>query len=99
MCYCLFSCVQLHFSQKDEELQKQINELRTNLALIKQSLKTKEKAVADDREKMKNIGRKLTSIGSGGSALEGIQKDLMSAVSSFVLKIYHMQCSIAPSAT
>lgn len=69
----------LHFSQKDEDLQKQINELSTNLALINQSLKTKEKAVADDREKMKTIGRKLTSLGSGGSALEGIQKELMSA--------------------
>lgn len=77
--------MQLHFSQKDEDLQKQINELSTNLALINQSLKTKEKAVADDREKMKTIGRKLTSLGSGGSALEGIQKELMSAVSSLVL--------------
>ena len=72
--------MQLRFVQKDEELQKQTNELRTNLAQIDQSLKMREKMVAESQEKMVAIERKLTSLGSGGSALEGLQKDLTSTV-------------------
>ena len=74
-------CVQLKFSKKNEELQKEVNELRTNLAQIGQSLKMKEKTVAENRDKIVEIGRKLASVGSGGSALEGIQKELTSTVS------------------
>ena len=58
-----------------------MNELRTNLAQIDQSLKMREKMVAESREKMAAIGRKLTSLGSGGSALESLQKELTSTVS------------------
>ena len=42
----------------------------------------REKMVAENQEKMAAIGRKLTSLGSGGSALEGLQKELTSTVSN-----------------
>ena len=75
-----YSLPQLHFSQKDEELQKEINELRTNLAQIEQALKMRQKTVAENQEKMVAIGRKLSALGSGGSALDSIQKDLTATV-------------------
>ena len=59
-----------------------MNELRTNLAQIDQSLKMRKKTVTESQEKMAVIGRKLTTLGSGGSALEGLQKELTSAVSN-----------------
>ena len=78
MCVCV--CVQLGFSQKEEELQRGIDELRINLAQIAQSLKMRERTVSENREKVVAIGRKLASLGSGGSALEGLQKELTSTV-------------------
>ena len=72
--------MQLRFSQEEEELQKEVNELRTNLAQIDQTLKMREKIVAENREKMAAIARKLNSLGSGASALDGLQKDLTSTV-------------------
>lgn len=72
--------MQLRFSQKDEELQKEINELRTNLAQIDQSLKMRKRIVAENKDKITEIGRKLAGLGSGGSALEALQKELTSTV-------------------
>ena len=37
--------------------------------------------MADNREKMAAIGRELASLGSRGSALEGLEQDLTAAVS------------------
>ena len=71
---------QAQLSQKEEKLQGEIDELRTNLAQIDQSLKMRERTVAESRDKMAAIGRKLSGLGSGGSALEGLQKELTSSV-------------------
>ena len=43
--------------------------------------------MAENREKMAAIGRKLASLGSGGSALEGLQKDLSSTVGHSMLEV------------
>lgn len=40
--------------------------------------------MAENKEKMAANGRKLASLGSGGSALEGLQKELSSTVREVV---------------
>jgi len=42
----------------------------------------KEKTVQENRRKMAEISRELASLGSGGSALDSIEQELRSAVSS-----------------
>ena len=42
--------------------------------------------MAENREKMAAIERKLASLGSGGSALEGLQKELSSTVGHSMLE-------------
>ena len=76
--------MQARFSQKEEELQREIDKLRTTLAQIEQSLKMRESAVAESREKMTAVGRKLAGLGSGGSALEALQKELTSSVGQLI---------------
>ena len=46
----------------------------------------RERTVAENREKMAAIERKLASLGSGGSALEGLQKELSSTVGHSMLE-------------
>ena len=72
--------LQHSFSLKEESLQKQIDELRTNLAQLDQSLKMRRKTVTENQERMTAIGRELASLGTRSSALEGLERDLSAAV-------------------
>ena len=63
--------------------------LHTNLAQLEQSRKMKEKTVQENRRKIAEISRELASLGSGGSAIEGLEQDLRSAVSSITYPHRH----------
>ncbi len=69
------------YVEKEQSLQAELDKLRTNLAQLEQSKKMKENAAREQRAKVKEIARELTSLGSGGAALEGVEQELRSAVS------------------
>ena len=52
--------------------------------------------MADNREKMAAIGRELASLGSRGSALEGLEQDLTAAVSRKSIKKAEPLYSVLP---
>ena len=73
---------QEEYLKKERGLEERLRDLRTNLTQLEQSRKMKEKTVQENRRKMAEISRELASLGSGGSALDSIEQDLRSAVSS-----------------
>ena len=62
-------------------MQKQLDDLRTNLARIEESIQMKNATMKENRRKVAEITKELTSIGSGGAALEGVEQELAGAVS------------------
>ena len=62
-------------------MQERLNQLRTNLAKIEESVGMKTSTIRECRGKVTSITRELAAIGSGSSALEGVEQDLVAAVS------------------
>ena len=82
--------MQQEYLDKERALEERLRDLRTNLAQLEQSRKMKEKTVQENRRKMADISRELASLGSGGSAIEGLEQDLRSAVSGITHAHRHM---------
>lgn len=72
--------VQDELLRKEQELQQKIDELRQNQARLEQTKKLKEKTLEDNRRKISELSQDLSTIGSSGDALEGIEQDLAAAV-------------------
>lgn len=66
---------------KERDLQEKLDQLRTNLAKIEESVQMKTATIRDCRGKVAAINKELTTIGSGAAALEGVEQELAGAVS------------------
>ena len=66
---------------KERELQEKLDQLRTNLAKIEESVQMKTGTIRECRSKVSAISKELTTIGSGAAALEGVEQELAGAVS------------------
>ena len=66
---------------QEREAQQELDQLRTNLAKIEESVEMKSNTARDSRKRVKEITDMLADIGSGASELVGIEQDLHSAVS------------------
>lgn len=62
-------------------MQKQLDQLRTNLAKIEESVQMKNATIRDCRNKVTSINKELAVIGSGAAALEEVEQELAGAVS------------------
>lgn len=73
--------LQRSLGEKEQVMQEKLDQLRTNLAKIEESVQMKTSTARECRDKVTSINRELTAIGSGSSALEGVEQDLVAAVS------------------
>lgn len=64
-------------------MQEKLDQLRTNLAKIEESVQMKKGTIRDSRGKMIDITKELAAIGVGAAALEGVEQELASAVSAY----------------
>ena len=62
-------------------MQQELDQLRTNLAKIEESVEMKNKTARESRLHMVEITKQLANIGSGAAALEGVEQELSDAVS------------------
>jgi septal ring factor EnvC (AmiA/AmiB activator) len=77
----------VHLIAKEREVQGKLDQLRTNLAKIEESVQMKTATIRECRGKVTNISKELTAIGTGAAALEGVEQELAAAVS-------HMGCGL-----
>lgn len=76
---------------KEREVQKKLDQLRTNLAKIEESVQMKSATIRECRNKVAGISKELTAIGSGAVALEDVEQELAGAVS--VLWVW-LKCAV-----
>ena len=78
----MYSPPQQAFVDREQKLQEQLNELRTNLAKLTESKRMNETSIQDNKRGVAEIKRELHAIGMGGAALEEVDRQLQTAVSS-----------------
>ena len=72
---------QQEFAAKERQVQSKLDQLRTNLAKIEESVQMKSSTIRESRSKMADITREMKDIGHGAAALEGVEQELAQAVS------------------
>ncbi len=74
--------LQARLISKERGVQEKLDQLRTNLAKIEESVQLKRSTIRECRAKVTSISHELTAIGSGAAALEGVDQELAGAVST-----------------
>ncbi|XP_060561862.1 DNA repair protein RAD50-like isoform X1 [Ruditapes philippinarum] len=64
------------FEEREGEIQQKIDELRDNKTKLEQNDKIKREMMLDNREKIKEINRKLSAIEASGGRLDQIKREL-----------------------
>ena len=59
----------------------ELDELRSNLAKLEESVSMKTRTAKTNRDKMEDIRKELADIGSGAAILDGVEEQLANAVS------------------
>ena len=68
--------------EKERKVQEQLDQQRTNLAKMEESVVMKKRNITESRGQIEHIGRELVAIGTGAAALEGVEQELGVAVSN-----------------